>query len=101
MPRVVVSDMMTCCRAFPRRALFPVLLCIVAWVPAPHGSVQPAPGVSAISGPIRTSLSSIVPEIEARVEKSFSGKARERGIDVEYDVARDPIRLNMVGAGLH
>ena len=51
--------------------------------------------------PIRTSLASLAPEIEARVPKTFAGKERERGIDVQYHVARDPIRLEMIGAGLH
>jgi hypothetical protein len=92
---------MTCCRAFARRALFPLVLIIVAWAPPRHAAAQPAPELSSITVPIRTSLSSIAPEIERRVEKSFAGKARERGIDIEYDVARDPIRLTMVGAGLH
>lgn len=92
---------MTCCRAFPSRGFFPLLLFIVAWPLSAQPAAQPAPELSAITVPIRTSLSSIVPEIEARVEKTFSGTARERGIDVEYDVARDPIRLAMIGAGLH
>ncbi len=88
---------MTFSRAFARRAFFPLLVFIVAW-PA---CAQPAPELSAIAVPIRTSLSSLVPEIEARVEKQFAGTGRERGIDIEYDVARDPIRLTMIGAGLH
>lgn len=88
---------MTGCRAFAGRAFFPLLLTIVAW----PRSAQPAQELSAITVPIRTSLSSLSPEIESRVETNFSGKARERGIDIEYDVARDPIRLMMVGGGLH
>lgn len=33
--------------------------------------------------------------------KTFANKVRERGIDVRYEVARAPIQLQMVGAGLH
>lgn len=77
--------------------MFPLLVIIVAW----PGPAQPAPELSTITVPIRTSLSSISPQIESRVETRFPGKARERGIDIEYDVARDPIRLQMIGAGLH
>ncbi len=32
---------------------------------------------------------------------TFADKARERGIDIRYEVARDPLRLNMIGSGLH
>ena len=51
--------------------------------------------------PIRTNLAALSPEIEARVPKTFTGKQTERGIDVRYDIARDPIALQMIGAGLH
>ena len=77
--------------------LFP-LLCIVAW----SGAAQPLPPeVSTITIPIRTDLGPISSEIEKRVDPTFSGKTIERGIDIRYEVARDPIRLRMIGAGLH
>ena len=77
--------------------MFP-LLCIVAW----SGGAQPLPPeTSTITIPIRTDLGPISAEIEKRVESTFSGKTTERGIDVRYEVARDPIRLRMIGAGLH
>src|SRR6185295_11503689 len=41
------------------------------------------------------------PQIEARVPKTFNDTTRERGIDIRYEVARDPVRLQMIGAGLH
>jgi hypothetical protein len=90
---------MTSVRAHARAAFFPLAL-IVAWAAGAQPS-PPAPEVSTIGIPIRTNLGSISSEIERRVETSFRGTARERGIDIEYDVARDPIRLMMVGAGLH
>src|SRR5688572_23769760 len=97
MPRVVVSDMMAACRARFGRALFPLLV-IVACARPLRGQ---APELSTISVPIRASLAPLVPEIEARVPKTFADKQRERGIDVRYEVARAPIQLQMIGGGLH
>ena len=88
---------MTSCRARAACVLFPLLL-IVAWSAA--GQALP-PEVSTISIPIRTDLGPISSEVEKRVEPKFKGTERERGIDIDYDVIRDPIRLQMVGAGLH
>jgi hypothetical protein len=90
-------EMMTRCRAFATRELFPIAV-IVACSAA--GQTLP-PEVSTIVVPIRTDLAPISSQIEERVEKRFDGKARERGIDVRYEAAREPIRLMMVGAGLH
>lgn len=64
-------------------------------------SAPPPPEVSIIAVPIRASLAPLVPEIEKRVPKKFSGDASERRIDIHYDVARDPVTLNMIGGGLH
>src|SRR5687768_15002625 len=96
-PRVVVSDMMAACRARYSRALFPFLL-IVACVSPLRGQ---GPEPSTIVVPIRASVAPLGPQIEARVPKTFADKVRERGIDVRYEVARAPIRLEMIGAGLH
>jgi len=35
------------------------------------------------------------------VPNKLSDNAHERGIDIHYEVSRDPLRLMMVGAGLH
>ncbi|HVG25902.1 MAG TPA: DUF4403 family protein, partial [Thermoanaerobaculia bacterium] len=89
--------MLSSCRARGARLLFP-LFCIVAW----RGAAQPFPAeTSTITIPIRTDLRSISSEIEKQVDKTFAGKSTERGIDIRYDVARDPIQLRMIGAGLH
>jgi hypothetical protein len=96
-PRVVVSDMMAACRARYGRALFPFFL-IVACVSPLRGQ---GPEPSTIVVPIRASLAPLGPQIEERVPKAFADKVRERGIDVRYEVARAPIHLEMVGAGLH
>lgn len=93
------------CRLFP-------LLFIFACTDAPEGVAPPKPAalthvappppeVSTIVVPIRTSLASLSPEIERRVPATFRGKAAERGIDVRYEVARDPVRLEMIGGSLH
>jgi len=77
--------------------LFPLFL-IVAW----SGAAQPLPPEpSTITIPIRTDLKPIASEIEKRVDAKFAGKTTERGIDIRYDVARDPIHLRMIGSGLH
>jgi hypothetical protein len=86
-------------RAKLLRAFF-LLLVIVAWAPA-KASAPPPPEISVIAVPIRASLAPLKPEIERRVPKTFSGDATERRIDVHYDVARDPVQLNMIGGGLH
>lgn len=92
----LASDMMTRCRARAARVLFPLAL-IVARSALP----QTVSETSTIVIPIRTNLAPVASQIEARVEKRFDGKARERGIDVRYEAAREPIRLTMIGAGLH
>jgi len=43
----------------------------------------------------------LLPELEARVPSTFSDKTTERGIDVRYVIDREPLQLNMIGAGLH
>jgi hypothetical protein len=85
--------------------LFPFLL-IVACAGPLCGQVvgplpAPAPEPSTIVILIRASLAPLIPEIEARVPKTFADKAKERGIDIRYEVARAPIALNMIGSGLH
>lgn len=86
-------------RAKATRSFFP-LLAIVAcsrlW-----GGTPPPPEVSIIAVPIRSSLLPLVPQIEERVPRKFSGDAVERRIDIHFDVSRDPVRLQMIGAGLH
>jgi hypothetical protein len=59
------------------------------------------PEPSTIVVPIRASLAPLVPEIEARVPKTFADKAQERGIDIRYEVARAPLHIEMIGSGLH
>lgn len=93
---MVGSDMMTRCRARTACVLFPLALIV-----ARSALGQTVSEVSTIVIPIRTNLAPISSQIEARVEKRFDGKARERGIDVRYEAAREPITLMMVGAGLH
>jgi hypothetical protein len=92
--------MVTCCRARAARVFFPLAL-IVACSALTETTAQTVSETSTIVIPIRTNLAPISSQIESRVETRFDGKARERGIDVRYEAAREPIRLMMVGAGLH
>src|SRR6187549_3265096 len=107
MPRVVVSDMSFRSQSRGLRPLFPLLLIVACTGPAPGPAsaplpaTAPAPELSTIVVPIRTSLASLSPQIEARVPRTFTGKETERGIDVRYDVARDPVKLEMIGGSLH
>lgn len=110
MPRVVVSDMSLWSRSRAPRLLFPFLLIVActgrgAVVPREAGGATPAapppPEISTVVVPIRTSLASLSPEIEKRVPPRFNGKAAERGIDIRYEVARDPVKLEMIGGSLH
>ena len=87
---------MTCCRARAARVLFPLAL-IVACPAFGQSTVE----VSTIVIPIKTNLAPVASQIEAKVEQRFDGTARERGIDVRYEAAREPIALQMIGAGLH
>jgi hypothetical protein len=80
--------------------LFPIALIIVACLGAKDARAQPAE-VSIIAVPIRASLLPLAPEIEKHVPRTFSGDAHERHIDIHFDVSRDPVKLEMIGAGLH
>ena len=57
--------------------------------------------MSTIVVPIRASLAPLLPELETRVPSTFRDKTTERGIDVRYEITREPLALNMIGAGLH
>lgn len=95
----MIAAVMTACRARRTRTFFP-LLAIVACSAIPLAAQQ-QPELSTIAVPIRLDLASLSPEVEKRVDKTFDGTAKERGIDIEYKVARDPIRMQMIGGGLH
>lgn len=51
--------------------------------------------------PIRASLAPLQQQLEAQVPKTFADKVTEHGVTVSYNVTRDPIKLEMIGAGLH
>jgi hypothetical protein len=56
--------------------------------------------MSTIAVPIRATLAPLLPQIEAQVPKTFTKTVREKHYTVRYDVARDPVRLQMAGTGL-
>ncbi|HUP58886.1 MAG TPA: DUF4403 family protein [Thermoanaerobaculia bacterium] len=83
-----------------------VLACCAGPSSPPPGLVGPSsppppPEVSTIAVPIRASLAPLVQQVESRVQNRFTDTVRERGIDIRYEVTRDPIRLTMIGGGLH
>ena len=55
---------------------------------------------STIAIPIRTTLTPLLPSIEAQVPKTFKSNVVESGIEIEYDITRDPIALQMTPTGL-
>ena len=55
---------------------------------------------STISVPIRTTLTPLLPIIEAQVPKTFADEATELGVTVSYSIARGPIALQMKGTSL-
>lgn len=57
--------------------------------------------ISTISVPVEVSLAPLLPEVEKQVPKTFRDVVTEHGVQVQYDVVRDPIALKMIGAGLH
>ncbi|HVR38886.1 MAG TPA: DUF4403 family protein [Thermoanaerobaculia bacterium] len=61
----------------------------------------PPPEISTIVVPIRASLVPLMQQLEANVPKKFADKITESGVNVTYDVTRDPIKLEMIGRGLH
>lgn len=84
MPRVVVSDML--------RILIITLVAVSAFGQSTE--------VSTITVPIRASLASLQPELEKHVPAKFADTETQKGIDIRYDITREPIRLAMTGPGL-
>ena len=66
---------------------------------------EPPPEVSTIVVPIRSTLSPLLPLIEAQVLKTVESRGYEpvpnQPYALRYRISRDPVVLNMVGSGLH
>ena len=75
-------------------------LLVIVTCAAPRAGAA-TPETSTIAVLIRASLEPLAPEIERRVPPRFASTAHERHLDVRYEVARDAIRLQMIGSGLH
>lgn len=56
--------------------------------------------LSTIAVPIRATIAPLVPQIEARVPKTFRNTIPEKRYTVSYDVVRDPVSLKMAPTGL-
>jgi hypothetical protein len=61
----------------------------------------PRTEISTFVIPIRMNLAPLVPQVESQVPPAVRGAVRERGIDVAWDVIRDPIRIDAIGQGIH
>jgi hypothetical protein len=66
----------------------------------------PAPEISTIVIPIRTSLAPLLPQLESQVPKNLSKTDAfeldpQKQFGMKYRVARDPIVLNVIGSGIH
>lgn len=68
--------------------------------PLTPASPPPPPELSTIIVPIHASLGPLLPDIESTVPKQIRDTAKERGIDIRYEVERDPLKLQMIGSGL-
>jgi len=94
------------------RRVAAILLFIAACAAAPPPAVltpapaPPPPEVSTIVVPITSSLRPLLPQLEANIPKTMA-KLDAWELDpqgrfgLKYRIAREPITLNMVGAGLH
>jgi hypothetical protein len=73
---------------------------------AAPAQTAPAPELSTIVIPIRTSLAPLLPQLESQVPKSLA-KTDAYELDpsqqfgMKYRVVRDPITLNVLGSGIH
>jgi Domain of unknown function (DUF4403) len=94
------------------RRVAAILLFIAACAAAPPPpSLTPAPAppppeVSTIVVPITSSLKPLLPQLEANIPKTVAKLDAyeldpQQRFGMKYRVVRDPITLNMVGAGLH
>ena len=89
----VITLLLACSAAPPPPVLTPA--------PAP-----PPPEVSVIVVPITSSLKPLLPQLEANIPKTVAKLDAyeldpQQRFGMKYRVVRDPITLNMVGAGLH
>jgi hypothetical protein len=103
---VIISCRRSALRHVPSAFLFSLLFaCARPPTERPaqvKSGIEPPPAeVSTIVVPVETKLDPIAREVNRRVEQTFSGSARERGIDVTWRVERGPVRLTAAGGNLH
>ena len=94
-----------------RRAIALLLLATACTSPTPAPTLTPSiqpppPEVSTIVVPVNSSLKPLLPQLEAGIPQTVAKldayELDPRGrFGLKYRVTRDPIALNMVGAGLH
>ena len=71
---------------------------------APTGPPVP-PELSTIIIPVRASLAPLLPELEKQIPKTLQSASYQvdaaHHVAIKYQVARAPVAINMIGAGLH
>ena len=100
--------MLSIARPRVARTLFPLFVIVACARPQseppaapPLPIAPPPPEISTFVIPIRTSLAPLVAQVQSQVPPRLSGTVRERGIDVDYDVLREAIRIAAVGQSVH
>jgi hypothetical protein len=77
--------------------------------PEPQATIipaqAPAPELSTIIIPIHASLAPLLPELERQIPKTLQSPSYQvdpqHHFAAKYQIAREPISVNMIGAGLH
>jgi uncharacterized protein DUF4403 len=84
-------------------ACAPALAPQAATVPAQ--AQAPPPELSTITIPIHASLAPLLPELEKQIPKTLASPSyqfdSQHRFAAKYQLVRDPISINMIGAGLH
>jgi hypothetical protein len=71
----------------------------------PAQAPAPAPELSTIIIPIQASLAPLLPELERQIPKTLQSPSYQvdpqHHFAAKYQIAREPVSVNMIGAGLH
>ena len=71
----------------------------------PAQGPAPAPELSTIIIPIQASLAPLLPELERQIPRTLQSPSYQidpqHHFAAKYQIAREPVSVNMIGAGLH
>jgi hypothetical protein len=94
-----------------RLVLTTLLITACAQAPEPRATALPAqappppPELSTIVIPVSASLAPLLPEVEKQIPKTLQSRSYQidaaHHIAIKFQVAREPVGINMIGAGLH